>query len=422
MCSFAVSDREGLLAANNYARRRGPDHTSITSINGINIIHNLLHITGDRVVQPFEKNNNICVYNGEIYNYSKFGAYRSDGECLLDLYEKYGETFASKLDGEYAILIIDFNKNIVVLSLDCFGTKPMWYSFDNGFGVASFKSQLEQVGFKNIIKQKYNTTNIFDFTSKKLLKSFDNYKFNLKQYKDNFKDWNLAFQESIKKRTLAKNIFIGLSSGFDSGLLALELTKQNIDFTALSIIQGEDENTIFERIKRVKNHKEIIVDNSLQEEFELLENDEYNFKSDKAAFGIFNAFKIAKQIGKNVLISGHGVDEIISDYGFKGKKIYEQSTFGGLFPDNLETVFPWNNFYEGTQQAYISKEESIASYFGIETRYPFLDYKLVQEFLWLTPTLKNTEYKGCIQNYLKQYDYPYSLQKIGWPGASCSLI
>ena len=422
MCSFAVSDRGGLLTSNDYAARRGPDYTSYTSINGINVVHNLLHITGERSIQPFEKNNKICVYNGEIYNYSKFKNYKSDGECLLDLYEEYGEGFASKLDGEYAIVLIDFDENKIILSSDCFSTKPMWYSFCDGIGIASFKTQLERIGFKNIIKQQHNTTNIFDLTTKKILNSFSNYTFCLHQHKDTFNDWNLAFQDSIRKRSYAKDIFIGLSSGFDSGLIALELTNQNIDFVTLSIIEGEDRGIIADRVRQLKNHKEIIIDESLYKEFQLLEYDEHDFKTDKAAFGIFNAFKVARELGKKVIICGHGADEIISDYGFNGKKIYEQSTFGGLFPNNLESVFPWNSFYEGTQQVYISKVESVASYFGIESRYPFLDQKLVQEFLWLTPRLKNTEYKGCIQNYLKQYNYPFALEKIGWPAAPCSLI
>ena len=46
--------------------------------------------------------------------------------------------------------------------------------------------------------------------------------FNLEQTKDSFTDWNHAFEESIKKRTenCREKIFIGLSSGYDSGSIA----------------------------------------------------------------------------------------------------------------------------------------------------------------------------------------------------------
>ena len=32
----------------------------------------------------------VLVFNGEIYNYLDFNTYKTDGECLIDLYEKYG--------------------------------------------------------------------------------------------------------------------------------------------------------------------------------------------------------------------------------------------------------------------------------------------------------------------------------------------
>lgn len=422
MCSFGVSSKPGLLSVNDYARLRGPDDTSFRSINNIDFIHNLLHITGSKTTQPFFNQDIACVYNGEIYNYKSFGNYNSDGECIIPLYKEYGSKFARLLDGEYAIVLIDFKQNKIITSTDCFGTKPLWYAFEREFAITSFKSQLERLGFNNFKRQQYNTTNVFDLTNYKLLESTENYSFDLNQYKTSFEDWNIAFKDSIKKRVTAKNMFIGLSSGFDSGLLALEMTNQKVDFLSLSIFEGENKEILSERIGLIDKNKKIIIDNNLLQEFKKLENDEYDFKSDKAAFGIFNAFKMAREYGKNVLISGHGADEIICDYGFNGKKIYEQSTFGGYFPEDLTSVFPWNNFFEGTQQIYLSKEESIASYFGIESRYPFLDVALVQEFLWLKPELKNTNYKGCIQSYLKTYNYPYSLEKIGWPGEACSLV
>ena len=43
--------------------------------------------------KPFEDDNIICMFNGEIYNYSKFGNYKSDGECLIPLYKEYGDDF-----------------------------------------------------------------------------------------------------------------------------------------------------------------------------------------------------------------------------------------------------------------------------------------------------------------------------------------
>jgi hypothetical protein len=52
------------------------------------------------------------------------------------------------------------------------------------------------------------------------------------------------------------------------------------------------------------------------------------------------------------------------------------------------------------------KEESITGGFGIEGRYPFLDRKVVQEYLNLVPELKNKEFKAPIANFLISNNYP----------------
>ena len=43
---------------------------------------------------------------------------------------------------------------------------------------------------------------------------------------------------------------------------------------------------------------------------------------------------------------------------------------------------------------------------GIEGRYPFLDPKVVQEFLWLKPELKNAEYKKPVADFLRAHRVP----------------
>jgi asparagine synthetase B (glutamine-hydrolysing) len=110
---------------------------------------------------------------------------------------------------------------------------------------------------------------------------------------------------------------------------------------------------------------------------------------------------------RQVYLSGQGADEIISDYSpFPG-----QSTFKGVFPDVL-TI--WENFYEGCQYSYLGKEEYVAGSHGIEARYPFLDREVVQEFLWLTPELKNKNYKAPLHEYLKRNNFPNTFgKKIG---------
>ena len=45
-------------------------------------------------------------------------------------------------------------------------------------------------------------------------------------------------------------------------------------------------------------------------------------------------------------MSGHGSDEIYSDYGFLGYPIpgFEHCDIAGYYPSDLKTCFPWKNF------------------------------------------------------------------------------
>ena len=123
----------------------------------------------------------------------------------------------------------------------------------------------------------------------------------------------------------------------------------------------------------------------------------------------------AKKEGRKVYLSGSGSDEIFSDYGFGGEKKYPHSNFGGLFPEDLSTIFPWASFYGSTMVSYLAKEEYIAGSYGIETRYPYLDKYVVQEFLYLSSTLKNSKYKSVLYNYLKKNNYSFcENEKIGF--------
>lgn len=77
-----------------------------------------------------------------------------------------------------------------------------------------------------------------------------------------------------------------------------------------------------------------------------------------------------------------------------GLPFSEASTAGvSVFPPHL---FPWPDFFTGTMRDFLMKEELVAGRHGVESRYPFLDIAVVQEFLWLKGDVKNAEYKGTM--------------------------
>lgn len=444
MCSFIVTNRkfkdEELSKINYFTQLRGPDVTSVENINGYTFLHNLLSITGELTVQPFEKDNIVCLYNGELYDYDK-EKYKSDGESLIDLYLEHGPLFTQKLDGEFAIVLFDFNKDILVLSTDSFSTKPLWFSEETGeWGIATYRTPLESLGFKQNTKLKANTIRVYEISSHILLQESPVITYDLTQYKDTFGDWTKAFKESIAKRTLGvrEKIFIGLSSGYDSGAICCQLLKNKSKFKAYSVVGSENLDVLSKRnylMQRGGNDHDLlnftqplwhIAHQHIEKRVEEFKytirsmSSDYNeyylsLKDDNGSNGLSFISSLAKRDNNKIYISGQGADELFADYGFKGEKKSPHSNFGGLFPEDLSTIFPWPSVYESSMESYLAKEEHIAGSYGLEARYPFLDPKVVQEFLWITPELKNSNYKSVIHNYLQENEFPMAVnEKIGF--------
>lgn len=429
MCSILLTNKQikNLEDVNYYLRFRGPDHTTVHIKNGITFVHNLLSICGAFTTQPFMQDNIFAMHNGEIYNY---GDYPSDGYCLIPSYLEHGATFTKTLDGEFAVTLVDFNKNIVIFSSDVFATKPLFYSIDGDhFGISTYRTPLEKLGFTNIVKMPANQIMQLDLATFELHKLDSVYEFDLTQHKTSFDDWSKAFSNAVRKRTqgIREKIFIGLSSGYDSGSIACELDKQGVNYHSFTVT-GKEDIDIVEKRKRA-HHSYITPTPEFRDAAhayicDAVEPFQYTINSsdgtyteyvrlhdDSGSNGLSMVCAMAQAEGIKIYLSGMGADELFSDYGFGGQKIYAHSNFGGLFPDDLKSIFPWNSFYTSTMESYLAKEEFVSGAYGIEGRYPYLDRDVVQEFLWLTADLKNSVYKSVLDNYMTTNNYPYTKNK-----------
>ena len=178
-CSFIVTNfdpirnpvRAPFGSVNYYNQKRGPDATNIFQSQQRRnwwFVHNLLSMTGAVTKQPFVSadGNVVALFNvrqrpvkclrtccerahehapsppaprspvlapqGEIYNWRSLAkelggseqAYQSDGFAILPAYARWGRRFVQHLEGEFAIVLVDFREQIVLLSTDVFSTKP----------------------------------------------------------------------------------------------------------------------------------------------------------------------------------------------------------------------------------------------------------------------------------------------------------
>jgi asparagine synthetase B (glutamine-hydrolysing) len=232
----------------------------------------------------------------------------------------------------------------------------------------------------------------------------------------------------VRERSAGVKVCLPLSSGYDSGTIASELLVSDLPFKAFTIAGAEDSKVVSERHALLREAVLISSDPEVttQAESYLAANCEpYQYEivrsgvvkanesliSDGGAVGLALIASQAAAEGFRVSLSGQGSDEIISDYGFGGQKYFKQSTFGGLFPDRLDRVFPWPSFFRSAQRSYLRKEEYVLGAYGLEGRYPFLDRRVVQEFLWLSAKLKNARYKAPVAEFLDRRCFPYVVDR-----------
>lgn len=133
----------------------GPDARSMVRGPGWALGNNrlaVIDLEGGR--QPYDLGGTIkVVFNGEIYNHAELrrellakGHHfddRCDGSILPALYAEHGVAFANRLDGMYAIAVMDLRAAPrLVLVTDELGMKPLYYQWDDASGQLHFASEI----------------------------------------------------------------------------------------------------------------------------------------------------------------------------------------------------------------------------------------------------------------------------------------
>jgi len=97
----------------------------------------------EKNAQPMMNESETCcvTYNGEIYNYGELRgeleglgySFKTNGdtEVVLRAYEAWGPGSFERFNGMWALVLLDTEKQSLILSRDRFGIKPLYYTIDN---------------------------------------------------------------------------------------------------------------------------------------------------------------------------------------------------------------------------------------------------------------------------------------------------
>ena len=367
MCGLLVSNfnNTSFKKALSQQSFRGPDGNKILKFENILLGFNYLSITGKKknYWQPYKLKNLVLLFNGEIYNYKELNKkiqkinknFRSDSDTktLINYFLCFGVDKTLKdIRGMWSLCLLDTKNNLLYLSRDRLGIKPLFYYKDkNNFIFSSSiksinfllqKKTIDKAYLKNyLIKGKLDDSkktpfkSIFNFPKASLLKinlqNKRNINFNFKKFwqlnnketysinkTSNFKkliDKNLALHSDIQKRVKAA---IPLSSGLDSSYIQ----KKNITENYISIsLAGNFFN------EEVPVIKKFVKDKDLNHLFLNINKKDYSLQKFKKFIALldqpirsFNPYfqflirKKAKKLNVKVLQNGDGGDEVFGGY------------------------------------------------------------------------------------------------------------
>lgn len=360
-------NKKEMIRMLNVIKHRGPDGQRVFIDRNIGLGHVLLKIQdlSGNSIQPFEYDNYVITYNGEIYNYqnlkeelmkSKYTfSTCGDTEVLIKYIHCYGlKNTLEKVEGCYAFALFDKKSRETYLVRDKMGIKPL-YVYKNDETVI-FASEIKSIIQDESVERKFDIeTAIISFNCKLWMDPtktlFSNiymlepghyikisgnkiqkncyYKLKFTQeYSDIEKileDFSKEFTYSVKQKLISKvPVAAFLSGGLDSSIVC-KLLNDNIHkpIDTYTIFYNKDDNIdmnfaieLCEK-EKMKNHNVLISEEMYN--IDTIDKVIYHVEEiliDKVYVSMYYNYKKAKEDGYRVVVSGQGSDEVWLGYIF----------------------------------------------------------------------------------------------------------
>lgn len=406
------------------------------AINGLNEESN----------QPLVIDGIALICNGEIYNYKELYKMMnvtpktgSDCEVIIHTYLKYGiEQTLIMLDGVFAFVLHDMNKDYIYVARDPLGVRPLYllnhYSRNPSLSQFGFASELK------CLEYFYNDNDVYSiYESRKIIRHFrpgtySVYKLNKEEENPHWEldkqCWDLEKQHvpyfvlghphtmifadqnqqqqkimlirqsiayylncAVEKRCLTteRPIACLLSGGLDSSLITalvndfykVKNNKNKLETYSIGLESSEDLK--YARIVANyldTNHTEIIV--TEQEMFEAIPEvikalESYDTTTVRASLGNYLLGKYIKAHSEaKVIFNGDGSDELFGGYLYMNK-----------CPDSIEFDRETRRLLTDIHLFDVLRSDKSISSHGLEPRTPFLDKSFVNYVLSIPPELRN---------------------------------
>jgi asparagine synthase (glutamine-hydrolysing) len=391
MCGIAgIASQDGLTEAEQASlspmldrlAHRGPDDQGQYLTDHAALGHRRLSIidlhTGHQPL-PNENRTVWAVINGEIYNFlqlrddliARGHAFRStsDSECLVHLYEEYGDRCVEHMDGMFAFALWDQTNRSLLLGRDRLGVKPLYYRFDGRRLI--FASELKSILAAPGVTADLDPTALLDYLTFSFIPSpktilrdinklspgctltFRDGRVTTRQYWDlHHRGWSNAAPQAIAEELwqrlktatrprLIADVPVGafLSGGLDSSAVVTAMSQVARN-RIITITCGFEERRFDERngahevatLLGSQHHDELVRPDAA----EIVETLCWHFDEPFADASAIPTYYLSREARRHVTValSGDGGDEALAGYRRYRFDQYEES-IRRLLPDPL---------------------------------------------------------------------------------------
>ena len=412
MCGYYYSYNIPVVTVTNSILLRGPEQFNKLGVENEHFGHALLSTQGTSPQQPIQNKHGTLVYNGSTYNSND-----NDTNWIVRNLDDRLETtvdLIKSLVGEYSLTYV--TDTHIVFAVDQWSSKNLFFYYNQetkSFIAGSTVDFVRDHAPSAVRAQENRIYTIDKHTFELNIQTTTEW--NLSQTINNYDSVFEAFEQAIKDRHEPNITTYMLSSGIDVGVIVCCARKFfNADMFTVSKIGREDPEVLAKRM-RLQN-KPLIerADDSAViptvEEMYKRYGFEYTYSSTARATSAIlqNHFVPRKQ---KILISGIGGDELYDDYQPDKTAFGRVGKIIGGWPSDLRTIYPWHDYADSRLHRQIHRSDMVCGHHGIEGRYPLTDQRLFQHFLNTSVELKNRGYKHWQVQYMKEHDYPITLNK-----------
>ncbi|MBD1571870.1 asparagine synthase B [Vibrio sp. S17_S38] len=447
MCSiFGILDiksdptvlRSTALEMSKKLRHRGPDWSGIYANDNAILAHERLSIVGlNSGAQPLysDDKKHILAVNGEIYNHKEIRAkyadkfnFQTDSDCevILALYQELGEELLEELNGIFAFVLYDEEKNKYLIGRDHIGIIPLYQGYDEhgNYYVASEMKALVPV-CKTI--SEFPPGSYYSSDDAEPVRYYQRDWMEYAAVQGNLtskEDLTKALEDAVKRQLMTDVPYgVLLSGGLDSSITSAVAKR----FAAMRIEDDEQSQawwpqlhsfaiglegapdliaarSVADKLGTVHHEMTYTVQEGLDAIRDVIYHIEtYDVTTIRASTPMFLLARKIKAMGIKMVLSGEGADEIFGGYLYFHKapnaKEFHEETVRKLLALNMFDCARAN--------------KSLAAW-GVEGRVPFLDKEFIDVAMRLNPADKMCGNGKMEKHVLRECFEHYLPESIAW--------